>query len=423
LSFKSKLRKLSVFPLTGPWFLALLRLFRCLGILPKQRNHPSQIESVLLIYLTDHLGDSVMMLPLVDDLHASLPRARIDLVVGAKVKSLMDRISFVERVLSFPVHQKKLPILGPYWRLLRLLRFAREQFTGNQYDICVVPRWGDDPWMSKHLALMTGAPVWGHYGGDDTFRGDSFPGLERAFEVVCRGGYGLPEAIRCKRILAAAGLTPDVDFRVAEREPITCLRQIAASISLGQILKKLELKLSGGYLVIAPGASHPSRRWPPEFIADLIREINTKVSIPVHLVGGPDEMEIGSRIEALAPGLVLSVVGKTSLIETVKLLAHASLFIGNDSGPAHLAAGLGTPTVVLSSCPLSSAKEHPNSPRRVRPVGPSVIVLQPVYPASGCVEMCNSEDAHCIKGVTVEQVYSAAFSLLSCSAQPPRLAE
>lgn len=91
---------------------------------------------------------------------------------------------------------------------------------------------------------------------------------------------------------------------------------------------------SGSYAVIHPFASAPDKAWPAERFIAVARGL------------GMDVVVIGSPNDDFAPFLEFDIACG-SLAEASALLAGASLFIGNDSGPAHMAAAHGVPTVVL----------------------------------------------------------------------------
>jgi ADP-heptose:LPS heptosyltransferase len=91
---------------------------------------------------------------------------------------------------------------------------------------------------------------------------------------------------------------------------------------------------AGAYAVIHPFASSPDKTWPAERFAAVARNLGTDVVV------------VGSPHDDFAPFLEFEIACG-SLAETSALLAGASLFIGNDSGPAHMAAAHGVPVVVL----------------------------------------------------------------------------
>jgi len=101
-------------------------------------------------------------------------------------------------------------------------------------------------------------------------------------------------------------------------------------------------------LLVAGGAVHRfDKRWPVENYTDLARRLATKGLIPV-LLGGPAESE---TLEVIAAGCPqsLNLCGQTNLCEVAALARLTRLAVGNDSGPMHLIAGLGCPSLVLYS--------------------------------------------------------------------------
>ena len=94
------------------------------------------------------------------------------------------------------------------------------------------------------------------------------------------------------------------------------------------------------------------------------------------------------------------------------VLERCDLFVGNDSGTAHLAAAMDCPTVVVSRHPADGDQNHANSPARFGPRCALFRVVQPLTGDGMCVESCRSAEAHCIKQVTAERVAAAALELL-----------
>ena len=101
------------------------------------------------------------------------------------------------------------------------------------------------------------------------------------------------------------------------------------------------------YLLAHPGAASPSRRWP---IGSWIRLLEAEAAAGRHVVvsGGPDEAGIAQRIAAgVASPLVAARAGSLSLLELAGLVANAELLVCGDTGVAHLATALRTPSVLL----------------------------------------------------------------------------
>ena len=100
------------------------------------------------------------------------------------------------------------------------------------------------------------------------------------------------------------------------------------------------------YAVLHPRASEPGKTWPPERFRAAAKFLKRELSLKPIFIAGPGE--------SLAEFDEFDCISCTNLDETKNLLAGAALFLGNDSGPAHMAAAFGLPTVVLfgSSDPL-----------------------------------------------------------------------
>ncbi|MEI6161190.1 MAG: glycosyltransferase family 9 protein [Roseococcus sp.] len=104
------------------------------------------------------------------------------------------------------------------------------------------------------------------------------------------------------------------------------------------------LALPEDFALLLPGASplRPGKRWPAAKFGELAAELGR----PVVICGGPAEASIAQEILALAPQ-ALDLTGKTDLRQLAAVARRAALAIGNDSGPTHLAAAAGCPTLAL----------------------------------------------------------------------------
>jgi lipopolysaccharide heptosyltransferase II len=120
------------------------------------------------------------------------------------------------------------------------------------------------------------------------------------------------------------------------------------------------------YAVIAFRAVAESRRWGEENYTELSRRLVEDSKLKIVLIGSDSDRKIGDEIAARAvedDGSVVNLAGKSSLRELAAICSRATVFVGNDSGPAHLAAAVGAPLVVLSGAddpketsPISNTK-------------------------------------------------------------------
>jgi len=227
----------------------------------------------------------------------------------------------------------------------------------------------------------------------------------------------MAEAVREQFALAACGLPLSLDPDAEEKRVVESVLQMSDSIDSNDLLRRLGIEPDERFVLLSPGASHPARRWPAEEFAALGQGLSRK-DLRVYIFGSMNERALGDQIVALSNGMVRNLAGSTSILEGLALIRRAAVLVTNDSGPAHMGGSLGTPTLVLSACPESSKEEHANSPLRVRPVGPRVVVLQPELNTPGCSGRCEAPAAHCIQGIGIEQVVEAAEALLDSVINP-----
>lgn len=110
-----------------------------------------------------------------------------------------------------------------------------------------------------------------------------------------------------------------------------------------------EFDLTGDYVLLVPGGSahRPAKRWPSDHYANLARRLIRAGRKPV-LIGGPDEASLLAGISAADPGII-NLGGQTSFGQIAVLARRAIAAIGNDTGPMHLIAMAGCPSLVLFS--------------------------------------------------------------------------
>jgi len=110
-----------------------------------------------------------------------------------------------------------------------------------------------------------------------------------------------------------------------------------------------EFGLTGDYVLLVPGGSahRPAKRWPSDHYANLARRLLRAGQKPV-LIGGPDEASLLAGISAADPGII-NLGGQTGFGQIAALARRAAGAVGNDTGPMHLIAMAGCPSLVLFS--------------------------------------------------------------------------
>ena len=213
-------------------------------------------------------------------------------------------------------------------------------------------------------------------------RSTDYPGS--LLDVRLRDDPDLPEAERALQVARAAGfdLPPGDDGRLAITTPP-------------------EPAEVGRYVVLHPGASVPARAWSPDRCAEAVTAL-AEAGHRVLVTGGPDETAL-TRHVAGPRGVDLG--GRTTFAELAGLLARADAVVVGNTGPAHLAAAVGTPVVSLFS-PVVPA-------RRWAPHGPHVLLGDQDAPCRDSrARECPVPGHPCLDRVTADQVVTAVAELV-----------
>ena len=145
-----------------------------------------------------------------------------------------------------------------------------------------------------------------------------------------------------------------------------------------------------------------TKRWEPKRFAEVARELATR-GLTIVVTAGPGEEAFAGQVAREIDRSVI-LLGLT-IPELAELLRGARLYIGNDSGPMHLAAAVGTPTVAVWGSSDS---------RRWRPWAVEHRVVQNPFECNPCpgYRCLVAPSPLCIESVTVEQVNQAVGELL-----------
>jgi len=158
----------------------------------------------------------------------------------------------------------------------------------------------------------------------------------------------------------------------------------------------------------------PEKRWPVEKFAELATRLSHAFNASFIIDGGSGETELAYQFQKLiGPGVAcLNIVNQYSLKQSAAIIQRCNLFISNDSGPMHMAAAVGTPTIGIFG---------PTNPRKNRPWGDPVkmnvvrveLPCSPCYkPFSSYVTCSNPNYLECMRTISVDMVFSQAKALL-----------
>lgn len=348
-----------------------------LRLLRASPRHSSTPPAVLLVKFWG-IGSLQLLTPAVSVLRRDLPRTRLVLLTLRQNEEFARGLRVFDEVMTLDVRVSHGPrgwwkLLGRIGALVATLR--RERFD-RVYDFEFFTR------FSAVVSLASGA---------GTIVGFAAPG-------VWRGGFHT-HTIHFNRywhvsrnFRALAG-----DERGEEIESLTPYpTRRRDALALDERLERAGVPAGRPIAVLNANAGSLAleRRWPAASFATLARRLALEDGTPVVFVGSEEERTYVAGIaRAAGPaprGLLVDLSGELTIGELAALLDCAGVHVTNDTGPMHLGAALGTPTVALFG---------PETPVMYGPVGRRSIALWRPPPCSPCINVHDNKVLNCVRGV------------------------
>ena len=366
------------------------------------RRPPESAPKSIILFRLDALGDVVLTTPLFRELKRAFPGSRLTVVVQRAYASILETNPNIDELLTLPVFSARwLP--AHTRRLFAAISLYRRELSGRHFDLAITPRWDTDEHLAAFLCLLTNARVRAGYSEAASAGKKRYNrGFDGAFDLCLDPGPLQHEVERNLGFIAALG------GRVREKHlEIDLLPKDHAQVR--QVLRDLSEECA--VLALGIGAQTPGRRWRIEHYAAVIRELAMQYPLYIVIVCAPSERPEARRLQTTLP-VPAFISDGPNIRETCVLLARCELFIGNDTGSAHLAAAMQCPTIVISRHPGDGDPAHPNSPVRFAPWCDCSRVLQPEHGLDQCTERCLRDEPHCIEQVSVAEVALAAKTML-----------
>ncbi len=308
---------------------ARLPLLRLAGLLKKRNTfNPGGISKILLIR-TDRLGDMILTTPFIAAMKEAFPGARLTMLAS---KGPLRMVRFNPGVSETVEWDES------------LRSGLLEKLRAEKFDLAIDLHY-DYPLATARFCADAGARI--SCGFDIAGRGELFD-----LPVPAKGNRHFTRELW--DILSALGISvpmkkPEIYFDSAVKTAASDFLKLAG--------------LAGHpYAVIHPGGHYQSQRWPAERFAGIAAFLEKYKGMRTLAVGGPDELEL---LREAAPDRP-SYFGGDPLM-TAALIEGAALFVGNNSGPLHMACALGVP---------NASTMGPTDPVRFAPLGEKCAVAR-----------------------------------------------
>lgn len=331
----------------------------------------------VLIRTPNHLGDCIMALPMINETCEAYPGATVTILAPEHLAELFDQNPAIDEIIKIPsahVHG-----------LIAVMKI-KERIAPRNFEIgYILP-----PSFGSAAAFKLG-------------------GVKERIGYIADG----------RRLLLSRPLPLPTPLNSAHRSELyfNLLRR-GAGVELeftrpklflndediwrgSQALSNFGIGEDDKYAAIAFRAVAESRRWGTENYIELIKGIISRYNLKAVLIGSADDRRVGDEIAASAgTKKVANLAGKTGLREAAAILSNARFFVGNDSGPAHLAAAVGIPLVVLSGA---------DDPKATSPLSPHKrLIYLDHLGCTSCVKnkcpLTGDDYMKCMRDISVEMV-------------------
>ncbi len=377
----------------GPLACALLQPMRWTRPLLRRRN--SRVQKILLIKFWG-AGSLQLLTPSIAHIRRKYPGAEITLLTLAVNHSAAVGFGTFDCVLSFDVGRTGW--LGVAARVASLVRRLRREQFDAVFDFEFFTR------FSALISLFTGARESHGFASTSVWRGN--------FHTHVAPFNRYWHVARNFRSLAGG----EDGSQVSARELFPHRITPADDLQLDTLLEAHGIDPRGSLAVLNPNAGELNfeRRWPQPSYARLAQRLARDDGLSVVFVGSRGEREYTQQVvdAALDRRLPrpLNLAGELSTGELAALLSRCAVFVSNDSGPMHIAAALGTPTVGLFG---------PETPLLYGPIGSRVRALYRPPACSPCINVHENKVASCIWGfpqclvaLEIDEVHAAARAFL-----------
>ena len=360
---------------------------------------PAEIERILVVKL-DHIGDFVTALPPIRRLKQRFPNARITVLAGPASRAFVALESSIDEFIPFSFFHARSQ-LGERELTNEDYAALAEQLRPYRFDLAIDLR--KHP-STRDVLKYTGARF---LAGFDYL--GQFPFLDVALD------WDGDRNLQRKRSHIVDDLMALVDAVAHAAEDDRLLMQPGPpAMELAELPVEIRALYARPVVAIHPGAGNITKQWPEAHFSALIDLLIERNGVNILLVGGPDDVEIADSLlkTGLHPDRMASMAGRTSLSDLPRLLKTCVLYIGNDSGPKHIAAAVGMPTIGIHSGVVD--------PVEWGPIGPNAVALRRNMTCSPCY-LANADDCPralaCLQFFEPSLVYETADRMLK--AAPP----
>jgi len=339
----------------------------------------------ILIRATNWIGDAIMALPALRAVRKRFPEAEIAIVGRPYVADIYRDQEICDHLIPYDPRGLHAGFSGRE-------RLAAE-LRAHKFDVALLLQNAFD---AAWLAWRARIPERIGYARDarSLLLTKAVP-LPRHREIPMHEKFYYLELLRRAGWLDSMQDETFIGLRVSEEK----------RLSANEFLCKSGVRQGSLRIAIGAGASYGSAKcWPPPRFAEVANRLQSEADADVILFGTAAEAGVATAISAEMRRPPIDLTGKTAIADLPALLSQCHLFIGNDSGAMHVAAGVGLPVIAVFG---------PTDPEGTAPVTPRCSIVQQKPYCSPCFLRRCPTDHRCMTAITANMVEAAARPWLS----------
>ena len=311
---------------------------------------PDKLTTKIAIVKLSSLGDVIHAIPVARALRRAQPGIHLAWIVEAREYALLKDHPDLDTVVPVDTRRWRRLIRRPSGvrEVVGKIGRLRGRIRAARFDVAL-----DLQGLIKSglLTAYTGAPLRIGFTADHCREGLNCLFTNRRVRPPAEAVHVVDQYLA---LLAPLGIPPGpVEFHV----PVPA----RAMLGMDNFLGEQGVKSRDLLVAVNPGAGRENKQWPVAHFRRLVDRLASEPNVRVLLLWGPDEVHMARQIRDGSSARAI-LAPPTDLHELAALLSRASLMVANDTGPLHLAAALGTPSLGLFG-PTRAARNGPYGPQ------------------------------------------------------------
>ncbi|MBL7157121.1 MAG: lipopolysaccharide heptosyltransferase II [Candidatus Omnitrophica bacterium] len=346
-------------------------------------NGESQtVHKRILLTRTDRIGDVVLSTPAIKAMRDKYPDAHIAFMVRPYANDIVEGNPYLDEVIIYDKYGKHKSLFGTILFALGLRK--------KKFDMAIILH----PTNRVHLiSYLAGIPE--RIGYD----------RKLAFFLTKKIPHSKQEGKK-HELEYTLDLLKSIGIKAKDKELFVPVQERNIE-TIEKLLDEHHIGKDIPLIAVNPGASCPSKRWPPKKFAVICDNLASRYKARILIVADEANTEFASAVAKAMKYEPVNLAGRTSVGELAALLSKCRLFISNDSGPVHIACAVDIPTISIFG-----RKDPGLSPKRWRPTGQKSTVFHKDVGCNPCLAHNCKIGFKCLEAITPSEVFEKAERLL-----------